>query len=255
MASRSPNHLLASLSGSDFELLGPQLRSVELVHEAVLAEAGDPLARAYFPHSGVISLVVSLAEGEMVEVAMVGRDSVFGASAALDGGVSLHDAIVQLPGAASIIDIARLRTAAEQSVSLRNTLIRHEQVILVQAQQSAACNATHAVEARLTRWLLRARDLAGSDSLPLTQEFLAQMLGVRRNSVSLVANTLQQAGFIRYHRGHIEITNLEGLKEGCCECYGMVKAHCDRLLNDTGLPAKLERAPPSSEILLKIVMP
>ena len=117
MALRSPNHLLASLSGSDFELLGPHLRSVELVHEAVLAEAGDPLARAYFPHSGVISLVVSLAEGEMVEVAMVGRDSVFGASAALDGGVSLHDAIVQLPGAASIVDIARLRTAVGHGAS------------------------------------------------------------------------------------------------------------------------------------------
>jgi CRP-like cAMP-binding protein len=218
-----------------------------LVHEAVLAEAGDPVVRAYFPHSGVISLVVSLAGGEMVEVAMVGRDGVFGASAALDDGVSLHDAIVQLPGAASTVDIARLRTAAGQSESLRNTLIRHEQIVLVQAQQSAACNATHAVEARLTRRLLRARDLAGSDSIPLTQEFLALMLGVRRNSVSLVANTLQQAGVIRYRRGHIEIIDLEGLREGCCECYGVVKAHCDRLSNDTAPKTNGERAPHRAE--------
>ena len=112
------------------------------------------------------------------------------------------------------------------------TLIRHEQALFAQAQQSAACNASHTVEARLSRWLLRAHDLSGTDTLSLTQEFLGQMLGVQRSTVSIVANTLQQAGLISYSRGRIEIVNLGGLQEACCECYGTVKAHYDRLVNN-----------------------
>ena len=161
---------------------------------------------------------------------MVGRDSVFGAAAALDGGISLTDAVVLLPGTASILDVADFRAAADRSAAFRTLLARHEQALFAQAQQSAACNASHSVEARLSRWLLRARDLCDSESLPLTQEFLAQMIGVQRNAVSIVANALQQAGIIRYSRGHIEITNLEGLRETSCECYQAVKAQHDRLL-------------------------
>jgi CRP-like cAMP-binding protein len=228
---RSPNQFLAALPAADYELMHPHLRTVELVHEAVLLRAGDPFAYVYFPHSGVISLVVSLAEGGMVEAAMVGRDSVFGASAALDGLIALNDAIVQQPGTATILDVAYLRAAAERSANLRTTLMRHEQMLLVQALQSAACNASHSVESRLSQWLLRMRDLSGNDTFLMTQEFLAQMLGVRRNAVSLVAHTLQQAGLIRYRRGHIEITNLDGLRESTCECYGAVKTQYDRLLN------------------------
>ena len=117
-------------------------------------------------------------------------------------------------------------------MTARTALFRHEQIVLVQAQQSAACNATHTVEARLARWLLRCRDLQGSDDLLLTQEFVAEMMGVRRTSVSVVANTLQQAGFIRYRRGHIRILNLEGLQETACECYQTIKTHSDRLLGE-----------------------
>ena len=108
--------------------------------------------------------------------------------------------------------------------------MRHEQTVYAQAQQSAACNASHHVEARLCRWMLRARDLSGSDVLPFTQEFLAEMLGVRRTSVSVVAHTLQQAGFIKYIRGRIQIINVDGLEQAACECYGTVKAHYDALL-------------------------
>jgi CRP-like cAMP-binding protein len=226
----SPNHLLASLPAEDFELLRPHLRSVEMVQGVVLAQSGEKLTHAYFPHSGIISLVVNLAQGEMVESAMIGRDSVFGASASLDGLTSLSNAIVQLPGFASILGVGHLRTAADQSASFRTSLIRHEQVLFVQAQQSAACNASHSLESRLSRWLLRTRDLSGSDTLLLTQEFLAEMLGVRRNAVSIVANTLQSAGFIQYNRGHIRITNLVGLKETTCECYETVRDHYARLL-------------------------
>ena len=137
--------------------------------------------------------------------------------------MALNRGIVQVEGIASILDVDTLRTVADQSVAFRTTLIRHEQAQFAQAQQSAACNVSHSVEARLSRWLLRTRDATGSDTLGLTQEFLAQMLGVRRTSVSLVANTLQAAGLIRYRRGRIEITNLEGLQETSCECYETVK--------------------------------
>ena len=162
---------------------------------------------------------------------MVGRDSLVGASAALDGRVALNRGIVQVEGAASILDVATLCDVAAQSVAFRTTLIRHEQALFVQAQQSAACNVSHSVEARLSRWLLRTRDATGSETLGLTQEFLAQMLGVRRTSVSLVAHTLQTAGLIRYRRGRIEIADLEGLQAASCECYGRVKIHYDRLLD------------------------
>jgi CRP-like cAMP-binding protein len=225
---RSPNQLLASLPSADFELIRPHLRSIELTHQAVLVKAGEPLDLVYFPHAGIISLVMRLVEGTSVEAAMIGRDSVFGSSAALDGGIALNEAIIQMAGAASVLDVAQLRKAADQSGRFRTLLIRHEQALLAQALQSAACNASHTVEARLSRWLLRARDLSG-DTLPLTQEFLAQMLGVQRSSVSVVANTLQRAGLIRYSRGHINITDLPGLIESSCECYSTVKMHYDNL--------------------------
>jgi CRP-like cAMP-binding protein len=204
----SPNRLLASLIPADLELLRPHLKPIELVHEVVLFEAGDTIDRVYFPHSGIISLVVELSQGEAIEAAMIGRDSMLGASSALDGQVSLNKAIVQLPGAGETLNVAKFREVAEKSPALRTTLLRHEQVLFVQAQQSAACNASHAVEARLARWLLRSRDLSGSDTLLLTQEFVAEMLGVRRSSVSPAANTLQSAGLIHYSRGRVEITNL-----------------------------------------------
>jgi len=225
----SSNRLLASLPVEDFEFIRPSLRSVELTRESVLARAGDTIPCVYFPQEGVISLVVRLSEGEMVEVAMIGRDSCFGAAVAHDGDISLNDAMVQLPGKALTLETQHFRRATEQSLAFRRALLLQEQVVLIQAQQSAACNAYHSVESRLARWLLRMHDLFDGDILPLTQGFLAEMIGARRNSVSLVAHTLQQAGLIRYSRGNVEITDLEGLKESACECYETVKSRCDRL--------------------------
>jgi CRP-like cAMP-binding protein len=228
---QSVNRLLASLPAADFDLVRPHLTLARLEHEAVLHEAGEDITRVYFPHTGVVSLVVDLVSGETIETGMVGRDSLVGGSSALDGKVALNRAIVQIAGEASVLDLSHLRKVAEKSIAFRTTLIRHEQLILVQAQQSAACNVSHTLEARLARWLLRCRDLMASDSLELTQEFLGQMLGVRRTSVTLVASTLQQAGLIRYRRGHIHIEDVESLQEAACECYQTVKSHSDRLLN------------------------
>jgi CRP-like cAMP-binding protein len=226
----SSNHVLASLSAPDLGLLLPQLRYVDLPQETLLFEAGGAISRIFFPHSGIVSLVVELASGEMIEAAMIGREGVVGGLAALDTNFSVSRAIVQVAGAASVVDVDLVRRLAEQSVAFRTMLIKHEQVLLAQSQQSAACNATHTLESRLARWLLRCRDLLGSEDIALTQEFVAQMLGVRRTSVSIVANTLQQAGFIRYKRGHIRLLDLDGLRDSACECYGTVKALSDQLI-------------------------
>ena len=228
--SHSPNGLLASLPPADFVTLKPHLETVELKHEAVLFGTGDPVDRVYLPHSGVISLVVNLPSGEMIETGMIGRDSLVGGSSALDGKISLNTAIVQIPGEASVLPLDRMRAFADSSSAFRTTLIRHEQVILIQAQQAAACNATHKVENRLARWLLRCRDLVGGDNLDLTQEFVSQMLGVQRTSVTIVAQTLQTAGLIRYKRGRVHIVDVDGLRDTACDCYHAVKSRSDRLL-------------------------
>jgi CRP-like cAMP-binding protein len=228
--SRPPNGFLSALSADDFELIRPHLRTVDLVQEAVLVEVGERLKRAYLPHRGVISLVVKLAKGEHVQIAMIGRDSIFGAFSTLGDSVAINSAVVLVPGAASTIELDRLREAADRSASLRALLARHGLAVYAQIQQTAGCNAAHTVESRLARCLLQTHDLSGERELVLTQESLAQMIGARRNSVSLVANTLQQANFIHYSRGHIEITNLEGLSRTSCECYATVKAQYERLL-------------------------
>jgi CRP-like cAMP-binding protein len=229
-APRSPNGFLSALNSDDFELIRPYLRTVDLDQESMLVEVGEPLRRAYLPHKGVISLVVKLAKGENVQIAMIGRDSVFGSFSALGDPIALNSAMVMVAGIASALDVDRLRAAADQSATFRTTLVRHGLAVYAQIQQTAGCNAAHTVESRLARCLLHAHDLSGGAKLVLTQEAMAQMIGARRNSVSLVANTLQQANFIQYSRGHIEILNIEGLIKTSCECYATVKAQYNRLL-------------------------
>ena len=226
---RSANGFLASLSADDFEAIRPNLRTVELSQERLLIEAGDAIEHVYLPHSGVVSHIVELETGDRVEVGMIGRDGVLGGLAALGEAVALTSAVVLLPGAASVIDVDQLRAAAERSKTLRTTLARHGQALVAQARQTAACNAVHAVEARLARWLLRVRDLVGSDQFTLTQELMAQMIGARRNSVSFVAHMLQQANYISYSRGHVKILDLEGLAKTACECYATLRSHNERL--------------------------
>jgi CRP-like cAMP-binding protein len=226
---RSASGFLASLSADDFEAIRPNLRTVELSQERLLIEAGDAIEHVYLPHSGVVSHVVELETGDRVEVGMIGRDGVLGGLAALGEAVALTSAVVLLPGAASVIDVDQLRAAAERSKTLRTTLARHGQALVAQARQTAACNAVHAVEARLARWLLRVRDLVGSDQFTLTQELMAQMIGARRNSVSFVAHMLQQANYISYSRGHVKILDLEGLAKTACECYATLRSHNERL--------------------------
>ena len=228
--SQSPNRILNSLPQNVFAAMESHLKQVPLPFGDVVAQTGEPVSKVYFPFTGVISLVVEMRVGEMIETAMVGRDGVVNGTAALDSKMALHKGIVQVEGTAATISPDILRALAHEFGPLQSLLIRHEQVLLAQAQQSAGCNASHTVEARMCRWLLRMRDLAQSDDLKLTQEFLAQMLGVRRTSVSLVAGTLQAAGFIKYRRGNIHLVDIEQLEQGACECYETVKGHYERLL-------------------------
>jgi CRP-like cAMP-binding protein len=217
------NAVLSSLSSSDAAALRPHLRTVHLQQKHVLYEAGELIRSVYFPTSAVISLVVTLTEGETTESAMVGNDGAIGMASAMDSKRAPSRAIVQLGGDATICDPKLFKGAALQSHNMISMVLRHEQTLFAQAQQSTACVANHVVEARLCRWLLRARDLSGSDDLPLTQEFLAELMGVRRPSVTSVALTLQAAGLIAYSRGKIRILDFERLKEMTCECYDAVK--------------------------------
>jgi CRP-like cAMP-binding protein len=230
MPVQATNAILDSLPAGDAAALRKILKTVRLEQQKVLSDPGDTITHVYFPTSAIVSLVATLSNGAMVEAAMVGRDGIIGASAALDGKISFSRAIVQLSGDCMQCDIASLRQAALKSEPLLSLLIRHEQAVYAQAQQSTACIASHHVEARLCRWMLRARDLAGSETLAFTQEFLAEMLGVQRTSVSVVAHTLQSAGFISYSRGRIQILNVDGLREAACECYDVVRRHYETLL-------------------------
>src|SRR2546423_4795978 len=224
------NLLLSLVTPSDAKLLAPHLKPAKFEQHHVLFEAEERIRHVYFPTGAVVSLVITLSTGEIIEAAMVGMDGVVGASAALDGQISLSRGIIQLGGEIVVCDIDALKSAALQSPKLLSLLIRHEQTVYAQAQQSAACFATHRVGARLCRWLLRARDLSGSDTLSFTQEYLAEMLGVRRTSVTVVAHTLQSAGFIKYARGKIQVLNEEALQEGACECYETVKRQYRQLI-------------------------
>jgi len=217
------NLLLDTLSASDAASIQPFLKPVHLKQKQVLFGMGDKIDAVYFPTGAVVSLVVGLSTGETVEGAMVGRDGVVGAAAALDSKIAVSRGVVQLEGNSLMCEVEALRGTALQSHTFLSTLIRHEQTLFAQAQQSTACMANHELEERLCRWLLRARDLCCSDTLNFTQEFIAEMLGVRRTSVTVAAHTLQQAGMINYRRGKIDIVDLEALLASSCECYQSVK--------------------------------
>jgi len=225
-----PNHFLASLSQQDSDLLRPHLEQLQLALRSVLYDAGDQISRVYFPTAGIISLVVGLSDGFVVEAGMFGKNSVVGAGAALDGRVAINQAIVQAAGGSLTIDTGVLSKFVNESDTLRKALMAHELASYALTQQTAACNARHGLEERLCRWLMQTRDLLDSETLPLTQEFLAQMLGVQRTSLTLVARKLQESGLIKYRRGHIEVLDAVHLKEASCECYETINNHFERLV-------------------------
>lgn len=224
------NFLLNRLSSDVLDRISSGLVVVPLVQGEVLAETHARIEKVYFPHTGVISCVVETIGGGAIETGMIGNDGVFGASQALDDKVSLNHVVMQVPGDVSVISSDLLREAADAIPAFRGMLVKYDQFFLAQVQQTAACNALHTVQARACKWLLRMHDLAGPD-LPLTQEFLAQMMGVRRTSVTEVAGELQKAGMITYSRGRIHLLDLDMINQRACECESDVRSHYRRIFH------------------------
>jgi CRP-like cAMP-binding protein len=219
------NKLLAALPRSQFNLLVPHLTTTTLGQGVVVYETGDEVDQVYFPHNGMLSLLAVMRDGKAIETATVGREGVVGAMAGLGLYTSLVRVVVQLPLTATKITAAQFRKAVVASDAIRDLCIHYNEVLLTQARVTAACNALHPVEARFCRWLLQSADRAASDTVTLTQELLAEMLGVRRTSVTEVAGKMQNEGVITYSRGVIRILDRDGLERLSCECYRTLIDH------------------------------
>ena len=224
------NRLLDSLPPAEAALLKPQLKTFKMVQGTLLQEPGDQIGQIYFPLSGMISLLAVMKQGNSVEVATVGREGAVGAMAGFGPRHAFTRAIVQVEGAAARISTQHFQEAVKKSATLRETVVRYNEGLLAQVQQTAACNALHDLEQRLCRWLLQTQDRAGGDMITLTHEFLSQMLAVRRTTVTLVARSLQDAGAIEYRRGKIRIVDRRKLEKRACECYKVVSQQIDKHL-------------------------
>ncbi len=224
------NRLLSSLPRDVQIRLLPRMEKISFGLKQILYDAGQPIAHVYFPLSGVISLLIALKAGETVEVATTGNEGVVGTSLLLGTERSSFKAVCQVTGQALKMRADAFRRSVEEHPELGALVRRYAQALVDQIAQTTACNHVHSVQARMCRWLLMTHDRVGADEFHLTQEFLAQMLGVRRPSVTVAAGLLQKAGLIRYQRGRIRITDRPGLESGACECYETVRQEFDRLL-------------------------
>jgi CRP-like cAMP-binding protein len=225
------NRLLSALSRDLQIRLLPRMEKISLPIRQVLYEADTPIAHVYFPVSGVTSLVISLKGGESVEVATIGNEGMVGIAVFLGAERSPAKAFCQVAGQALKMRSDSFRRALEEHAEFADVVRRYTQGMVNQFSQTTACNHVHSVQARMCRWLLMTHDRVGADEFHLTQEFLAQMLGVRRPSVTVAAGLLQKAGLIRYQRGRIRIVDRASLENTACECYETVRQEFDRLLN------------------------
>ena len=226
------NGLLAALPLEDLARLRPSLQTVELPFDQTLFPADGIVEAVLFPESGMVSLIATLEDGEQVEVGIVGREGLIGLPLIFGDDRSLVEARVQLGGTALRMDAAALRDGMGESAALRRLLLRYVLALHAQVTLTAGCNARHAIEQRLARWLLTAHDRAATDEFAITHEFMAMMLGVRRPGVSLAAGVLQRAGLIRYVRGRMTVTDRLGLEAASCECYHTAWREFGRLLGD-----------------------
>lgn len=217
------NHMLASLPRQAFLELKPALKLVSLKQGVELYQPGEEVEHIYFPHDGMISLLAVMKDGRAVETATVGPEGCVGVMAGMGIHVSRVRAVVQLPITGSQISAAAFRQAVQASPAIRSLVAHANDAILAQVQITAACNALHPIEARLARWILQSSDRSREAKIPLTQELLAQMLGVTRSSVSEIATKFQATGHIRYTRGNIEVTDRPALINAACECYEAIR--------------------------------
>ena len=221
------NRLLQNLSSGALAKVEGQFKKTSLDQGTILHESGASIEDVYFPPSGLVSISMITQSGEAIETAVIGREGIVGADAGIEGARAFGQSIVQMPGFGWRIEAAEYLKILESNDAFRTRVNRFHSVITIQAQQSAACQAFHSIEARLCRWLLRASDTVGSNIVILTQEFLSQMLGCQRSSVNLAVYALRQAGLIRSRRGRIEIIDRDAIAECACECYGVVRREID----------------------------
>jgi CRP-like cAMP-binding protein len=228
------NRLLASLKPAERAILEPSMSAVLLNRGDVLFEPGEDVTHSYFPGPGVVaSLVITMADGRAVEAATIGREGAVGGIVSAGNKPAFARAVVQIGGTALKIETAALEAAKERSSIIRDLFSRYADTLLAQTMQSVACNALHPIDARLCRWLLTTHDRVDSDEIALTQEYLAEMLGVQRTTVSGVARVLQERGLISYTRGRMVILDRAAIEQCACECYSDVQNHFRAVLPET----------------------
>ena len=224
------NQILTALPISEYKRLRDHLKPVNLISGEILLEPNEPIEKIYFPQRAMISLVSIMMDGSTTEIGLVGNEGMIGLPAILGGESTTSRTIVQISGTALEISADVVRKEFQRGEKLYELLLLYTQALLTQVSQSAACNRQHNIEERLARWLLSVQDCIMQDELPLTQEFIANMLGTRRSGVTVAAGILQQAGIIRYSRGRITILDQEKLEDAACECYQLVQNEFIRLL-------------------------
>jgi CRP-like cAMP-binding protein len=223
------NQLLAALPPNVFNALRPDLVHVELGIRTLIYAPDDEVEWVYFPSSGIISMLQPTANSRGIELAIIGKEGALGAMAGFGLNHALTASVVQMPLTAIKISAVQFRKHVSQYASLQEVALKSNEVILAQTQITAACNALHSVEQRFCRWVLQTWDRSDNDTITLTQEFLGEMLGVRRTSVTEIATKLQAEGLIRYRRGQIDVLNRPELEKHCCECFHAVR-HAERTI-------------------------
>lgn len=224
------NRILSATPAEEYERLLPCLEYVEVRRGEVLHEAGERFSHVYFPYAGTISVVVQMRDGDQAEVGVVGREGMLGLPLVLGTDTAPLMAIAQVPGGAMRMKAADFHEEVGRRAGLYALLLRYAQAFFVQTAQTAACNRLHPIEGRLPKWLLTTRELAETDRLELTHEFVAVMLGVRRAGVTEALGLLRSEGLIDHSRGHIKILDAEGLERASCECYRVVRDEYERLV-------------------------
>ncbi len=229
------NHLLAALPAAEFERLAPHLEPVPMRLGETLYEPGGRLQHAYFPTTSIVSLLYVVESGAAAEIAGVGNEGVVGVSLFMGGDTTPSAAVVQTAGHGYRLKSALLMEEFNRAGAMHRLLLRYTQALITQMFQTAACNRHHSIEQQLCRWLLMTLDRLPSNELVMTQELIANALGVRREGITEAAGNLQRAGVIRYRRGHIAVLERSGLEAGTCECYAVVRKELGRLLSDVRL--------------------
>src|SRR5438132_3000556 len=223
------NRLLAAWPSADLGLLTPYFQKVSFEPDAVLVRSGDELDPVYFPHSGAIAFMLDMPDGQSVATTLMGREGALASFSALGPSLSSVTAIVRMAGTASLISAAKFRAAYAQSAAIRHVVQVHARALLLQLQHVAACNALHRVDGRMARWLLQLHDRVPDDLLPVTQEALAQLLGVRRTTVTLTMSKLRAAGAVPSDRRGVMEIDRARLEKVACDCYALMQRNIDRM--------------------------